>query len=76
MDHLESYLNNMLGAIANATTAVPLDAADISRMAKSLNTLTLTNTTLVRDMESLCADLENSSSHTANSQLDYRLSKT
>ena len=48
LDSLHSYLLNMLDAVANASTDRSLDAADISRMAKILKTLTINNATLVK----------------------------
>ena len=58
LERLDSYLNNMSDAVANAATAGSLDAADISIMAKSLKTLNLAKATLVREVASLCSDLE------------------
>ena len=76
LECLESYLNIMSEAVANAATAGYLDIAEISSMAKSLDTLTLANRTLVREVASLRANLANSSSQTANSKLDGHFSKT
>ena len=45
-------------------------------MAKSVETLTLANVTLVIEVSSIRADLENSSSHRANSHPDGRFYKT
>ena len=61
-EHLDSYLNKISDNVANAATTGSLDAADIYSMAKSLETLTLANTTLVREVASLRAYLANSSS--------------
>ena len=66
LELLDSYLNNISDAVANVATAGSQDATDISSMAKSLKSLTLANATLVREVASLHADLENSSSQTAN----------
>ena len=66
MELLDSYLNNISDAVANAATARYLNDAEISSMAKSLETLTLANTTLVIEVASLQADLENSSSQRSN----------
>ena len=52
LKRLDSYLNNMSDSVANAATAGSLDDADISSMAKSLETPTLANSTLVREVDS------------------------
>ena len=75
MERLDSYLNNMSDAVANTATAESLDAADISSMAKSLETLTLASATLVREVASLRSDLEKKLSRRANSNLDGRFYK-
>ena len=63
LERLDSYLNKMSNAIANAATAGSIDATDISSKAKSLETLILSNETLVREVASLRAELSNNSSH-------------
>ena len=72
LERLDSYFNNMSDAVANATTAGFLDAADISSMSKILETLTLSNATPVIEVASLRADMENSSSQRDNSNPDGR----
>ena len=62
LEHLDSYLNNMSDAVANAATSGSLSAADISSMAKSLETLTLANATIIREVALPRADLANISS--------------
>ena len=66
----------MSDAVANAATAGSLFSADISRMGKSLETLTLANATLVREVASLRAELANNITHWENSNPDGHLSKT
>ena len=66
LEPLDSYLNNVSDDVANAATSGSLDAADISSMAKTLETLTLANAAMVREVASLRADLANSSSQRAN----------
>ena len=53
LDRVDFYLTNMSNAVANADTAGSLDAADISSISKSLETLTLANATLVKEVASL-----------------------
>ena len=66
----------MSDAFANAATTGSLDAADIYRMDKSLKTLTLADTTLVKDVASIRSELAtDSSSHWSNSNLNNRFSK-
>ena len=69
-------MNKISDAVANAATSGSLNASAISITYKSLETLSLANTTLVREVASLRADLARSSSQTANTNLDGRLSKT
>ena len=66
----------MSDAVDNAATATSLDAADIVSMAKSLETLTLANATLVRELALLRDELTNRSSQRANSKLYSRFLKT
>ena len=53
LGRLDSYLKNISDAVANTATAGSLYAADISSMVKSLETLTLANATLVREVASI-----------------------
>ena len=48
LELLDSYLTNMSDAVANAATAGSLYATDIYSMARSLKTLNLANTILVK----------------------------
>ena len=70
------YFNNMSDASANEAIAGSLVAAGISSMAKILENLNLLNAMVVMEVASLYADMENSSSKTANSNLDGLLSNT
>ena len=76
MECLEFHLNNMSDGADNTATVGSLDAAGISIMAKSLETLTLSNKNLVREVASPRADLANSSSQMAKSNIDGCFSKT
>ena len=53
LERLDFYLNNMSDTVANAATLGSLDAAGISSIANSLETLTLDNSKLVREVASL-----------------------
>ena len=50
LDRLDSYLTNMSDTVSNAVISGSLEAADISNMAKILETLTLANATLVKEV--------------------------
>ena len=53
MEQLDLYLTNMYNAVANAATVGSLDAADISRMTKNLDTLTVVKSNLVKEAASI-----------------------
>ena len=72
----DSYFNKMSDAVANAPTSGSLYGTDIAIMSKILETPTLTNANMVREVDSLCSDLGNSSSQRANQNPEGRFSKT